>query len=89
MGYYYLNVYGPNNGSWYNLIWNPLEPVSDDVYEKNDTPETAYEIPLDTWLGEMSGTGIQADEDWYKVYVPAGSERVLIELLFTSAEGNT
>ncbi|MBU1908431.1 MAG: pre-peptidase C-terminal domain-containing protein, partial [Verrucomicrobia bacterium] len=72
--------------------------VSDDVYEHNDTPGTAYDwtyeganSPQDfhrTWLSEEEGLAVQADEDWYKIRVEPGYEHVTVTCLFAQAQGD-
>jgi len=39
-------------------------------------------------LSAINGLGVQADEDWYKIYVSAGYEKVLVDLQFTHADGD-
>jgi uncharacterized repeat protein (TIGR02543 family) len=41
----------------------------DDAYEDNDDPASAWEIPLGTHMNL-----VLTDEDWFKVYIPAGNE---------------
>ncbi|QBG46530.1 hypothetical protein EGM51_03625 [Verrucomicrobia bacterium S94] len=63
---------------------------TDDVYEPNDSLTEAY-IGLGerVWLSTLSGSGIQADEDWYEITVsPSGYERVQVECVFTHADGD-
>lgn len=90
--YYYIHVYGPNLGSWYDLIWNAEEAGAfgggDDMYEENDTFDSAYELPPGMGLGELGELGIHADDDWYAIHVPAGYERVFVDLVFVHEEGD-
>jgi hypothetical protein len=62
----------------------------DDNYEENDTYETAYDFTTErTWLSNIAGLGIQADEDWYEINVsPTGFERVQVDCRFTHADGD-
>lgn len=71
-----------------------LSDAADDVYEENDTLATAAD-PFSsggnweqTWLSSISGEGIQADEDWYKIYISPGYENLKVELQFTHAQGD-
>jgi len=64
---------------------------ADDAYEENDTLETAWSPGgdwEDEWLSSISGLGIQADEDWYEIYVSPGYEHVLVECPFGHSEGD-
>ncbi|NIQ05724.1 MAG: hypothetical protein GWO20_08360, partial [Candidatus Korarchaeota archaeon] len=36
----------------------------------------------------INENGVQADEDWYEIYVNAGSEQLLVNLTFTHANGD-
>lgn len=67
-----------------------LRITSDDAYEENDTRATAYDLSGDeqTWLSTISGLGIQADDDWYEIYVSSGYENVLIDCQFTDSDGD-
>jgi len=87
-GIYYIRVFLENAGNEYDLWWNDV--LIDDNYEENDTLETAYDLSTDeqTWLSTIDGPGIQADDDWYEIYVDTGYERVLVDLQFTHSEGD-
>ncbi len=56
----------------------------DDAYE----PEYDLSNYEQTWLSNINGYGIQADDDWYKIYVTSGYHRVLIDCRFTDADGD-
>jgi hypothetical protein len=65
--------------------------AEDDIYEDNDTLETAWYPGYSwegEWLWEFDDLGIQFDEDWYQIEVSPGCERVLVDCLFTHAEGD-
>lgn len=63
---------------------------SDDAYEENDTQGTAYNLSNleQQWLDTISGSGMQADEDWYEIYVTPNYQKVLIDCRFTDADGD-
>ncbi|MDM8546333.1 PKD domain-containing protein [Candidatus Venteria ishoeyi] len=67
-----------------------LPTSGDDAYETNNTPDTAYDLSshAKTLLSTIQGYGIQADEDWYKFFVPAGTEKITVDLSFTHADGD-
>jgi hypothetical protein len=82
------NSYGTTTGDvWY---FTTATDTSDDPYEENDTMATAYDISdyEGTWLSCISGLGVQKDEDWYRIYVTHGNERVLVDCQFTHADGD-
>jgi murein DD-endopeptidase MepM/ murein hydrolase activator NlpD len=64
--------------------------ATDDNYEENDTLATAYDLSSyeQTWLSAINGYGIQADYDWYRIYVTPGFEDVKIDLRFTHSQGD-
>ncbi|MHA2006334.1 MAG: PPC domain-containing protein [Promethearchaeota archaeon] len=87
-GTYYLRVYGDNNGNEYDLLWSSISPsVTDDLYEINN-PNPNISPPQATWLSSMNGLGIQGDEDWYEVRLDSGEDRLFIELIYDSMQGN-
>ena len=59
----------------------PLESQADDAYEQNDTRATAYSLSGDerVWLSNISGLGQQWDDDWDRIYVTSGFERVWVD----------
>jgi len=91
-GTYYLVVYGDNAGNEYDLWWNNTigMPPPDDNYEDNDWKDEAYNLSLyeDTWLSDFNGLGIQADYDYYEIYVDPGYEHLLVNVTFTHADGD-
>jgi len=87
-GTYYIRVYKGNAGNMYDLWWDDLP---EDAYEENDTLGTAWHPGFNwerTWLSDIGGLGIQADDDWYRIYVDAASERIQVDCQFTHAEGD-
>lgn len=77
------------NNDWYRTTPVQISLArADDAYEENDTIATAYAfLPEGTWLSEVSGPGIQADEDWYAIGVSAG-DILQVSCLFTHDEGD-
>ena len=67
-----------------------IRVINEDNYEENDTLATAYDLsPQEgVWLSAINGFGTQADEDWYRMYVTPGTERVLVDALFIHSEGD-
>jgi subtilisin-like proprotein convertase family protein len=79
------------DNSWYRTVPIPVTggatPI-DDAYEENDTMYDAYLLNADgQWLSDLTGFGIQADEDWYAFSAYAGAS-VVIDCQFTHAEGD-
>ena len=90
-GTYYIQVYYDDEGNTYDLWWKDYPPPPDDAYEENDTLETAWYPGWDwedEWLSNISGLGIQSDEDWYEIHVSPGYELVSVQCLFTHSEGD-
>lgn len=67
-----------------------VDAVVDDAYEENDTMGSAFDLRphAGTWISAVGGSGVQLDEDWYEIVVPAGSNRVQVECLFYHEQGD-
>ncbi len=90
-GIYYLVIFGDDAGNPYNLWWDDLPVVPpDDNYEPNDDPGEAYDLTIyeDWWLSDVDGLGIQADDDWYEIYIDPGDQHVLVTCTFTHVDGD-
>lgn len=87
-GTYYIKVTGPDSGAQYDLFWS-VHPETDDAYEDNDTLEsTRLYIDQNDPLAYIGGVGIQADDDYYRIFVASGYEQVQIDCSFTHADGD-
>jgi hypothetical protein len=89
-GTYYILVDGDQADNSYNLRWDSFS-LSDDLYEENDTLAGAYDLSEndgDWFDGDIRGLAYQKDDDWYKIQVPAGSEKVALRCLFSNGDGN-
>lgn len=89
-GTYYILVDGDRADNRYNLRWDSFS-LSDDLYEENDTLVGAYDLSGndgDWFDGDIRGLAYQKDDDWYKIQVPAGSEKVALRCLFSNGDGN-
>ena len=62
--------------------------ANDDAYEQNDTLATAHSLAQRTWLSNLSGLGVQGDDDWFEINVLTGYERIQIELRFEDVLGD-
>ncbi|MFX1502852.1 MAG: hypothetical protein ACFFDH_17965, partial [Promethearchaeota archaeon] len=53
---------------------------AEDAYEENDLRTSAYDLSSleNHWLSNISGLGVQKDDDWYRIEASAGSPRLLI-----------
>lgn len=82
----FVNGYGVPELVQWAMTYMP----SDDLYEENDTRATAHDYTTKekVWLAWDRGLGIANDDDWYKIDVGPGGERVRIELDFLHAEGD-
>jgi hypothetical protein len=85
-GVYYIRLHSGNGYNPYDLRWNnlPLE----DAYEENDYDWEAYYLsPYEaSWL--PLGLGVQADDDWYEIYIDPGEEHLHAELTYSHMSGN-
>jgi hypothetical protein len=73
----------------YSLVVNrSITPSGEDLYEENDTWETAYPIGANTPISGIEGLGRAYDEDWYKIDVTAEDMRIYINSTLTHSNGN-
>ena len=85
-GTYYIEVTGPDSGAEYDLFWS-VHPAADDVYEENDTPVPSVMIlHRGNQLAYIGGTGINNDDDYYRMYVYSGYEQVQIDGSFSTGD---
>lgn len=85
-GVYYIRLHYGNGNNTYDMRWDNL-PV-EDAYEENDFDWEAYNLspwPA-SWL--PFGLGVQADDDWYEIYLDPGEERLYAELVYSHMAGN-
>ena len=80
-GFWYIHVSGDLIGNWYDMRWNAIPP-GDDTYEVNNTLAGSYDLTgnENKWLSDLHGEGLQKNDDFYKITVPAGKQRVWIRL---------
>ncbi|MFO8006430.1 MAG: tectonin domain-containing protein [Candidatus Brocadiia bacterium] len=62
----------------------------DDSYEENDSRLAAYDLSTyeKTSLADISGLGVQSDDDWYEIDITSGWERLVVHLAYEQAEGD-
>jgi hypothetical protein len=90
-GLYHLRVWYGNAGNNYDLLWDDISPaITDDNYEENDGSGSAEVISANQgkWLSQINGLGIQADDDWFEIYVNLGFERLIVDCIFSNDSGN-
>jgi hypothetical protein len=89
-GTYYILIFGASTYNSYDLWWNATITPSDDKYEDNDSPGTAYNISsnVQNWLSSLKGRGIQSDDDWYEIYIEPGYEFLWAFIGFSHSEGD-
>jgi hypothetical protein len=77
-----------NASAFWTFTTQPIQ--TDDNYEENDSFNKAYDLSAldNTWLSTVNGFGIQADEDWYRINVTPGYQRVLVDVRFTHSAGD-
>jgi len=68
------------------IEYTDTSPSSDDVYEENDLMPYAENITwkTNTWLNGL----IQSDDDWYRIEVVSGSEKIHVKCDFVDSEGD-
>lgn len=90
-GYYYLEVYGSNMGNRYDLKYSSyFSGGGDDEYEDNDNLKSAFDLRASEgkWLSEVKGEAVAADDDYYRIQVPAGRQQVIVDLRVGVAKGD-
>ena len=87
-GSYAVTVTGDRIGNQYNLFWEVV--LEDDAYEENDELAEAYDLSAweRSWLRKLDGPGVQRDEDWYKITVPANVAELDIRTNFNPLAGD-
>ena len=78
-----------DQGSW-NTSVTVQVTNGDDNYEENDTLAAAYDLSNSeqTFLSSINFAGNQFDQDWYKIDVSPGLNRVIVDCTFTHAAGD-
>lgn len=94
-GTYFIGLSGDYSGTPYNLRWKTTR--SEDNYEENDSLSDADArfadnsgliLPERTWLSKVSGKGIQADDDWYRIEIGANISQLSIISDFNHQDGD-
>lgn len=87
----YVVVDGPDDGGEYDFTWeSTFAPEGDDIYEENDTFETAFDLSSreSEVLSRVSEIAIQGDDDWYQIRAQAGDAAIRARITFTNITGN-
>ena len=90
-GIYYIMIDGNNGGNTYDLFWDSSILQNDDNYEQNDNYIDSFDLDHFeyTSLNMINGYAIQADDDWYKIYINNWErKRISISLFFSHEYGN-
>jgi hypothetical protein len=90
-GTYYIEIIGSNHGNRYDLKYSTyFTGGGDDEVEDNDFLARATDLSKqeNLWLSETRGEGVAADDDYYKIQVPAGKLRVQVDLRYNVARGD-
>jgi len=94
-GTYYIGLSGDYTETPYNLRWKTTR--AEDNYEENDSLGDADDrfadadglvLPERKWLNKVSGPGIQADEDWYRINIGSNISRLNVYADFVHADGD-
>ncbi|MFX1388301.1 MAG: hypothetical protein ACFE9M_13875, partial [Promethearchaeota archaeon] len=99
-GYYLIQIHGEFRGNEYDLWWDDLRTDfrSEDNYEDNDDPSSAYDLSYEIahWddygivgksLGHINNIGIQYDNDWYKINVGREFLQLRVSILYEYSAG--
>ncbi len=62
----------------------------DDKYEPNDIKENSFDLTYyeQEWLSSISNSGVQVNEDWYKITLDNAPVFLMITCCFQNASGN-
>ncbi len=87
-GEYALTVTGDRRGNFYNLLWELT--FSEDNYEENDARAAAFDLTGNERrsLSKLNGTGIQKDEDWYRISADADTVELRVSATFSHDDGD-
>ncbi|MBN1216457.1 MAG: S8 family serine peptidase [Candidatus Lokiarchaeota archaeon] len=93
-GVHYLGISGTYLESIeYDFWWDDI-PIPEDKYEENDHATYAYDLSLyerkflQPNSYNLSGWGMQGDDDWYKIHIYPGEERLEVNLNFIHNYGD-
>lgn len=87
-GIYFIRILGPNSSNIYDLLWKSF--LVDDNYEENDDWSSAYDLTafMGIWLSSVDGSGIQSDDDFFKINIASGFEHLIVDLMFIHSTGD-
>jgi hypothetical protein len=89
--FFFCIDFSMNDGGVTAPVYGDSVDVYVDPYEPNNTLEAAWypgENWEKDWLSTISGTSVQQDDDWYKIVVSSGYERVKVDCRFTDENGD-
>ncbi|MFX1375315.1 MAG: PPC domain-containing protein [Promethearchaeota archaeon] len=91
-GIYAIHIYGSDMRNEYDMWWDDLKTDlrSDDFYEMNNDPSSAYylmEYTENISLSQLNGFALQYDEDWYEIYISDSNLELIVAVIYDSAEG--
>ncbi len=96
-GTYYVKIRRYGTGAYsarYSIYWDAEQRspyLDDDSYERNDSRFSAFDLTAHPgrWLSNILGSGIQADDDYYKVTIGGVEQQKLrIYLNFENDDGD-
>jgi hypothetical protein len=66
------------------------EGPTDDSYEPDNSLLAPHDLSAyeGEWLNTIDGPGVQRDEDWHRVEIPATDKRLVVDLSFAHADGD-
>ncbi len=73
------------------LIAGSVSPaVADDSYEPNNSFLSSYDLATQAgvWLSAINGPGISSDQDWYRIEVAPGQDKLVVTCTFSHDLGD-
>ncbi|MFX1570976.1 MAG: hypothetical protein ACFFCV_21770 [Promethearchaeota archaeon] len=90
-GVYLIQIIGDSAKTEYDLWWDDIRTDfrSDDDYEENDDPLTAYDLSYseNAELWHISGWALQYDDDWYRIWVDSVRTHIVVHVQYDYQEG--
>jgi len=87
-GIYFIRIFGLNSSNTYDLLWKSF--LFDDNYEENDDWSSSYDLTafMGMWLSSVDGSGIQSDDDFFRIDIASGFEHLIVDVMFSHPTGD-
>ncbi len=90
-GAYLVQISGSNQGNHYDFKYSTqFTGGGDDQYQGNESLKAAFDLRKfeGKWLSEIRGEGVAADDDFFRIQVAKGRQRVLLDLRYDVDRGD-